>query len=75
MARSKSGSELSLEYIREQYKVPARVGKHVEYKGKRGVVTGGVNAYVEIKLEEEKHSRPYHPRDEDLNWLEGNSNA
>ncbi len=63
-----SASEQSLEYIRNYYKVPARVGKHVEYKGKRGVVTGGVNAYVEVRLEEEKNARPYHPHD--LNWLE-----
>ena len=61
-------SEQSLEYIRNRYGVPARVGKHVEYQGKRGVVTGGVNAYVKVRLEEEKHSRPYHPSD--LDWLE-----
>lgn len=66
-----SASEQSLEYIRNHYSVPARVGKHVEYKGKRGVVTGGVNAYVEVRLEEEKNARPYHPND--LNWLEGST--
>lgn len=63
-----SASEQSLEYIRRTYGVPARTGKHVEYKGKRGVITGGVNAYVEVRLEEEKQTRRYHPSD--LDYLE-----
>lgn len=63
-----SASEQSLEYIRRSYGVPARTGKHVEYKGKRGIVAGGQNAHVMVKLEEDKHARPYHPSD--LDWLE-----
>jgi len=64
-----SASEQALEYVRGTYHVPATKGKHVEYKGKRGIVTGGRNAYALIQLEGEKISKPYHPKDENLNWL------
>lgn len=58
------------DYIRDYYGVPARKGAQVIYRGRKGKVTGASNQYVMIKLDGEKFSKPYHPRDDDLKWLE-----
>ena len=56
-----------LEYVRNYYKVPAKKGKIVSYNGKLGVITGGSGPHVKVKLEGEKHARPYHPSDLNFN--------
>lgn len=61
-----------LEYVRSYYGVPAYKGVRVEYAGKQGVVTGGVNAYVKILLDGEKFAKPYHPTDGITYLVEGN---
>ncbi len=57
---------MSLKYIREYYEVPAKRGKPVRYRGKAGVVTGSSGALVKVRLDGQKHARPYHPTD--LEW-------
>ena len=71
---------MSLQYIRDFYSLPnLRRGTRVEYCGrdnmrKRGTVTSASN-HVFIRLDGEKHSRPYHPRDEYLIYLWGTSST
>lgn len=59
-----------MEWIRSQYGVPAKRGGRVEYTpcegskdapGKRGTITGANGGHLLIRLDGEKHSRPYHP--------------
>lgn len=58
---------MSLDYIRNQYGVPAKKGARVEYTGDRskgtqlGVVTGAQGGHVLIRIDGEKASLPYHP--------------
>lgn len=59
----------SMQYIIDYYGVPAKIGKHVEYNGKRGVIKGARNAYLLIQLEGEKKIGCYHPT-EGINYLE-----
>jgi hypothetical protein len=56
-------NDQSLEYIRNQYKVPAYKGVKVIAYGKPGVITGASGAYLKIKLDHESISAPYHPTD------------
>lgn len=61
-----------LEYVNRYYKVNARVGQAVTYKGRRGVITTGMGNYVGIALEGERaaDAKPYHPMDENLVYLD-----
>jgi hypothetical protein len=61
---------MSLEYIRQYYGVPAKRGAPVKYKGQAGMVTGASGPHVQIRLLGENHTRPYHPKDEDVEWPE-----
>ena len=54
---------MSLEYIRNYYRVPAKKGKIVSYKGKLGMITGASGPHVKVRLEGEKNALPYHPDD------------
>lgn len=40
-----------------------RIGECVEAGGKPGTVTGAINGYVAVKLDGERHAKPYHPGD------------
>lgn len=50
------------QYIRDTYGVPARVGMHVTYEGRPGVIKGGSN-YASVLLAGEKRPDNYHPTD------------
>ena len=63
---------MSLEYIREYYGVPAKRGEPVAYRGTPGVVTGASGPHVNVRLDGQKHSLPYHPTD--LEWPNLNDN-
>ena len=52
-----------LQYVRDYYNVPAYKGVKVTAYGKIGVITGADGPYISIRLDGEKHSRPYHPTD------------
>ena len=54
---------MSLEYIRNYYRVPAKKGKIVSYKNKLGVITGANGPHVKMRLEGERYSLSYHPSD------------
>ncbi len=60
-----NASELSLDYIRNYYKVPAEEGRIVEIDGERGVIIGGRNSYIKVLLDKDEpgqHSAGcYHP--------------
>lgn len=52
---------MSLEYIRNYYGVPAKIGARIKYGDKEGTITGFSGAHIEIELDGEGESRPYHP--------------
>ena len=56
-------SETSMEYIRDHYKVPAKIGRLVTVDGKPGTITGAVNAYIRVLFDKDKpgDSKPCHP--------------
>jgi hypothetical protein len=58
---------MTMEYIRRNYHVPAKRGGRVialNLRGKKtqhkGVITSATH-YVYVRLDGEKHSKPYHP--------------
>ena len=56
---------MSLEYIRDTYRVPARLQGRVEYTGgqapRLGTIVGVDGAHLCIMLDGEKRARRYHP--------------
>ncbi len=67
---------MSMEYIRDTYRVPAKRGGRVEYSGDRGgprlgTITGTQSAHLLIKLDGEPEPSPYHPTWE-LRYLDAN---
>lgn len=56
---------MSIEYIRETYKVPAKIGGRVRYTGSAcamlGTITGTRSAHIIVKLDEKEDARPFHP--------------
>lgn len=54
---------MSLEYIREHYKVPAKLDMTVIAQGQRGTIVGSKGSYLEIKMEGKKNSLLFHPTD------------
>src|SRR6185312_12026274 len=62
--RSRDGvRRMSIQYIRDYYKVPAKVGGKVIAYGKPGVITGTNGPYLMIRYDGSKHARPHHPTD------------
>lgn len=57
---------MSLEYIRNTYRVPAWRGGRVTYRGQPRIITGANGPHVAIRLDGAKHALPYHPTDPDL---------
>lgn len=60
---------MTMSYVRNYYKVPARRGGRViilDWKGnkteRKGTITGATH-YVNVRLDGEKVSKPYHPKD------------
>lgn len=51
----------SFGYVRAYYGVPAKRGARVIADGKPGVITKGDGAHIRIRLDGEKHARPWHP--------------
>lgn len=52
---------MAMDYIRRQYRVPAKRGRRVCYKNKPGVIVGSHDALLRIKLDGDKRSGVYHP--------------
>lgn len=56
---------MSIDWIRKQYGVPAKVGGRVEYTGGKtpqiGTITGARGGHLRIKLDGDFSSNPYHP--------------
>jgi len=62
-------NEMSLAYIRDHYRVPAKRGMKIKlnpsyfsYRGwKEGVITGSKGLYLRIKINGKRYSRIFHP--------------
>lgn len=52
---------MSMENIRQQYGVPAKVGMRVTAIGKPGVITGTRGPHLRIRIDGEIKPRSYHP--------------
>lgn len=56
---------MSMQYIRDYYRVPAKRGGRVEYNGDgkatTGTITGAEGARLRIRMDGEKHTGIYHP--------------
>ena len=56
---------MSVDYIRETYRVPAKVGGRVRYSGGEtptdGVIVGAKNAHLRIRIDGDKFNRNFHP--------------
>jgi hypothetical protein len=57
------------EYIRRQYGVPVKRLGSVLVNGKLGTITYATH-HVYIRLNGERHSKPYHPTDPAIKYLE-----
>lgn len=60
-----------LQYVRDYYGVPAYRGVRVNVYGKDGVIEKGQAAYIMVRLDGDKHARPYHPTDGVTYKIEG----
>lgn len=60
----------SFGYVRAYYGVPAKRGARVVADGKPGRITSGDGAHIRVRLDGEKHSRPWHPTWR-LDYLDG----
>lgn len=53
---------MSLKYIRDYYKVPAKRGMRVTVDGKPGVITASARGpYIMVRFDGDKFSRAAHP--------------
>ena len=55
---------MSMEWIRKNYKVPAKRGARVEYtdgETKLGTITGTSDQYIRIRMDGDQHTGLYHP--------------
>ncbi|MGJ7529819.1 hypothetical protein [Variovorax sp. GB1P17] len=56
---------MSMNYIRETYRVPAEVGGRIEYTGAEaaqlGTIKGAKGAHLEIHLDGDTAARRFHP--------------
>jgi len=56
---------VSLEWIRTNYKVPAKRGGRIEYTGEKtpqlGTICGASGGHLSIRLDGVKHAMPFHP--------------
>ncbi len=56
---------MSIEWVRKNYSVPAKVGGRVEYSGEGrpelGTITGARGGHLLIRLDGIKHAMPFHP--------------
>lgn len=50
-----------MDYIRNYYNVPAKLGGRVRYKGKLGTIVGSYGARLRIQLDGEEQAGNYHP--------------
>ena len=57
----KEGAKMSMQYIRDYYKIPAKRGGRVEFDGRPGTIMSSNGAKLRIKLDGDTYSRLYHP--------------
>lgn len=65
-------AENSFDYVRRYYGVPAKRGMRVTVcssneRDRMGTITRATH-YVWIRLDGDKRSRPYHPKDPGIRW-------
>lgn len=59
--KEKGGKEMSLKYIREHYKVPAKRGLKVIAQGQNGIIVAARGTYLRIRIQGEKNILSFHP--------------
>ena len=61
----RSTDEMSMEWVRKNYGVPAKRGGRIEYTGdgkkEPGTIRTASGAYLMIQLDGAKHTLPFHP--------------
>ena len=61
----RSTDEMSMEWVRKNYGVPAKRGGRIEYTGdgkkEPGAIRAASGAYLMIQLDGAKHTLPFHP--------------
>lgn len=60
-AEGHTAYEASLSYIRASYQVPARRGRPVKVDGREGIIVGGQDGHLLVKLRGEETPVPCHP--------------
>jgi hypothetical protein len=60
--------EMSMKWIRDLYKVPAKRGMKVIAQGERGTIVGSRNGYLRIRIDGRKNVFSFHPTD-DIKYL------
>jgi hypothetical protein len=65
---------VSTDYVRHYYKVPARLGGRVIWRGKAGMIISADHR-IYVKFDDRDHSVPLHPRDDDLVYLDSDNPA
>lgn len=71
---------MSLAYIRSMYRVPAKLGGRVAWRGKPGTILACLPSsghYVRVRLDERPHGACVllHPTDDDLVYLDSTSDG
>ena len=62
---------MNCEYVRENYGVPACIGRVVSFKGRKGIITEDRGNYIGITFDDEKPGSisNFHPQTEGLEYL------
>lgn len=55
---------MSMKWIRDRYKVPAKRGMNVIAQGDRGTIVGSRNGYLRIQIDGQKKIFSFHPTDD-----------
>lgn len=63
---------MSMKYIRDYYKVPAKRGGRVLVNGWGGRIISAVGSYLKIRLDKQlsSYANLYHPTDERLQYVQ-----
>ena len=61
-----------MSYVKDYYKVPADIGRKVEYRGRKGIIYEDGGQYVAVNFDDSKPGfcNYVHPTDSDLKYLE-----
>ena len=63
---------MNCEYVKENYSVPAEIGKRIDYNGRGGIISEDRGNYVGVNFDDNKpgHVSNVHPTDPGLKYLD-----